>query len=152
MPRPKTWRPANRRALVLPAIAAATALCLAALSPASASNRAMMHSGMQPVNVSVSYNSQFPIADLSEDAVSKAQREGRVMLYRLARSECKLLLSTIAKSCRLTHLNVSTQIQDPGHSNPPRLYINSSATFQITLKGDAGAWDDEDDSDDDAEE
>ena len=147
MLRSQTSRPA-----LLPAIALAAAVSVMALTPASASNRAMMHAGMQPVNVSVSYNSHFPIADLSDEAVSKAQREGRIMLYRLARSECKLLLSTIAETCRLSHLNVSTQIQDPGHSNPPRLYINSSATFQITLKDRPGELEHEDDSDDDAQE
>jgi len=43
------------------------------------------------------------------------------------------LKETIAKTCRLTNLNINTQIQ---HHNPaqPMLYVNGNANFSINLK------------------
>ena len=57
-------------------------------------------------------------------------------VYRLGRDECALLKETIAKTCRLTNLNINTQIQQ--HNNqPPRLHINGNANFTISLKEEA---------------
>ena len=92
--------------------------------------------GSQPVNVSVGFSTQVPLPDLSEETLAAAQRAGREYVYRLGRSECVLLKAIIAKTCRLTNLNINTQIQQhiPGQ---PLLSINGNATFTISLKGDA---------------
>ena len=47
--------------------------------------------------------------------------------------------AVIAKTCRLTSLNVNTQIQQQYHNAAqPRLHINGNASFTIGLKDDEG--------------
>ena len=124
-------------------LAALALLAGLALAPAAAPAEATMmtpYGGAQPVNVNVSFNSYVPLADLDEAAVNAAQKAAREHLYRLGREECALLKAVIAETCRLTNLNVNTQVQQQYHNNVPRpqLYINGSAGFSITLKSDAG--------------
>ena len=124
------------RFFVLPALALLAGLALApAAAPAEASNLALIHGG-QPVNVSVGFNTQMPLPDLSEATLAAAQKAGREYLYRLGREECALLKAVIAKTCRLTSLNVNTQIQQQRHNAQPMLHINGNATFTIGLKDD----------------
>lgn len=117
----------------LPAMALLAALLLApGAGPAEASILAPFD-GAQPVNVSVGFNTQVPLPDLSDETLATAQRAGREYVYRLGRDECALLKATIAKTCRLTNLNINTQIQQ--HNNAqPLLYINGNASFTINLK------------------
>ncbi len=124
------------RILALPTMALLAALVVApGAAPAEASILAPFDGG-QPVNVSVGFNTQVPLPDLSEAALATAQRAGREYVYRLGRDECALLKETIAKTCRLTNLNINTQIQQ--HNNPPpRLHINGNANFTIGLKEEA---------------
>jgi len=127
------------RIFALPAVALLAGLVLApGAAPAEATIMALAHGG-QPVNVNVGFNTQVPLPDLSEETLAAAQRAGREYVYRLGREECLLLKAIIAKTCRLTNLNINTQIQQ--HNNPatPLLYINGNATFTIGLKdGQAG--------------
>ena len=126
------------RIFVLPAVALLAALVLApGAAPAEASVLAPFPDGGQPVNVSVGFSTQVPLPDLSEETLATAQRAGRAYVYRLGRDECALLKATIAKTCRLTNLNINTQIQQ--HNNPglPLLYINGNANFTISLKDEA---------------
>ncbi len=122
------------------ALAALALLAGVSLGPAAASAEAsilaLTHGG-QPVNVSVGFNTQVPLPDLSEATIAAAQKAGREYLYRLARGECALLEAVIAKTCRLTNLNVNTQIQQQRHNAAqPLLHINGNATFTIGLKDD----------------
>ncbi len=129
------------RIFALPAVALLGALTLApGAVPAKASIMAPFDGG-QPVNVSVGFSIQVPLPDLSEAALATAQRAGRAYVYRMGRDECALLKATIAKTCRLTNLNINTQIQQ--HNNPslPLLYINGNANFTISLKDDAPTGD-----------
>ncbi len=125
------------RFFALPALALFAGLTLApAAASAEASILALTHGG-QPVNVSVAFNTQVPLADLSEAALTAAQRAGREYLYRLGREECALLKAVIAKTCRLTNLSVNTQIQQHHHNAAqPLLHINGNASFTIGLKDD----------------
>ncbi len=126
------------RFFVLPALALIAGLSLApAAAPAEASFLAPPFGG-QPVNVSVGFNTQVPLPDLSEETLAAAQKAGREYLYRLGREECVLLKAVIAKTCRLTNLNVNTQIQQQRHNAQPMLHINGNATFMIGLKDDEG--------------
>ena len=122
------------RNIALPVVALLAGLVLAPrAAPAEASIMAPFDGG-QPVNVSVGFSTQVPLPDLSEETLATAQRAGRAYVYRLGRDECALLKATIAKTCRLTNLNINTQIQQ--HNNPglPLLYINGNANFTISLK------------------
>ncbi len=130
----------NRRRLPFAPLAAlcavALAITLGAPSPASASGRMMSLHGSQAVNVNVSFNTEVPLPDLTEATIAATQEEGRRFLYRLGRAECAVLKEVIAKTCRLTNLNVSAQLRTHNAAQPPRLYLNGSASFAITLKDD----------------
>ncbi len=127
----------NLRFLALPAVALLGGLMLApGAAPAEATIMAL-NLGNQPVNVSVGFNTQVPLADLSEETLTAAQKAGREYVYRLGRDECALLKAVIAKTCRLTNLNVNTQIQQHHHNAAqPLLHINGNASFTIGLKDD----------------
>ncbi len=119
----------------LPAMALLAGLVFApGLAPAEASIMAPFPVGAQPVNVNIGFNTQVPLPDLDEATLAAAQRAGREYVYRLGRDECTLLKETIAKTCRLTNLNINTQIQQHNPGQPPRLHINGNATFTISLK------------------
>jgi hypothetical protein len=128
------------RFFALPVMALLAGLVLApGAAPAEATIMALPH-GSQPVNVNVGFNTQQPLADLSEASLAAAQRAGREYVYRLGRDECALLEAVIAKTCRLTNLNINSQIQQYSHPGAPQLHINGNATFTISLKDDeAGA-------------
>jgi hypothetical protein len=104
-------------------------------APARASIVALPH-GAHPVNVNVSFNTQVPLVDLSEETVTAAQRSGRKYVYRMGRDECAILKTVIARTCRLTNLNINTQVQQHNPAQPPRLHISGNATFTISLKED----------------
>ena len=129
----------KRRFLTSPALAvlAATTLSLIAVLPASATSLAMPLHGAQVVTVNVSFSTQVPLADFSEETLAASQKSGRSFIYRLARGECAVLKTIIAETCRLTSLNVSTQIQRHNQQNPVMLYINGNANFSVGLKSDA---------------
>jgi hypothetical protein len=90
--------------------------------------------GAQPVNVNVSFNIQMPMDNLDEAAIVKAQKQGRALIYRLARNECEVLLEEIAETCRLTGLSASTQIPQVHHMNPLYINLSGNAQFAISLK------------------
>ena len=127
----------ERRFPSIPALAAlaATTLLLTAVLPASATVRSMPLYGAQVVNVSVGFNTQVPLPDLSEETLAATQKTGREFIYRMARDECAVLKAIIAETCRLTSLNISTQLQRHNQQNPVMLYINGNASFSIGLKG-----------------
>ena len=85
------------------------------------------------VNVSVSFNSQTPLTETNDKAIAAIQKMGRKLIYKMAREECATLRNTIAETCQLTNLNVSSQLRHQ-HNQPNSLYINGSAQFSITLK------------------
>ncbi len=129
----------KRRFPTSPALAvlAATTLSLITVLPASATSLAMPLHGAQVVTVNVSFSTQVPLADFSEETLIASQKSGRSFIYRLARDECAVLKTIIAETCRLTSLNVSTQIQRHNNQNPVMLHINGNANFAIGLKTDA---------------
>ena len=127
-------RKENRyKSALLSAIAIAGVMSLSAL-PASGSLRAAGYTSNTTVNVNVSFNSHLPITRTDDEALADLQTEGRKRVYGMAARECTFLLNSIASSCRLTGISVSTQIQHQNGANPPMLYLNGSAQFAITLK------------------
>ncbi len=127
------------RNFALPVVALLAALTLAPGATVAEASIMAPFDGSQPVNVSVGFSTQVPLPDLSKETLATAQRAGREYVYRLGRDECALLKATIAKTCRLTNLNINTQIQQ--HNNPglPLLYINGNANFTISLKDEDAA-------------
>lgn len=108
-----------------------------ASSTAVGSQRALVIPGDRLINVNVSLNMQVPLASDDQESLAAAQKEGRKMIYNLAVTECPILQQTIAATCVLKSLNVSTQIRSQNNTAALSLYLNGSAQFSITLKGDA---------------
>lgn len=100
--------------------------------PASA--RQMSLSAAPFVNVSVGVSIQIPLAEESEETLASKQQDARKFIYRMASKECATLKETIAKTCRITNINISSQIRDQGGQRPSKLYLNGNAQFSITLK------------------
>ena len=115
------------------------ALAVLALTqlPSTAAAQSMPFPPARVVNVSVNFSTQVPLPDLSEEAIAESQKSGRLSLYRLARDECDVMKTVIAEACRLTNMNISTQIQNYNNQNPVLLYVNGSANFTISLKDEA---------------
>ena len=86
------------------------------------------------VNVNVSFDMQLPLADDDTKTLSEAQTRGRKMIYKQAVAECPVLLETIAASCSLTRLNVSTRLNRRDRNRDQFLRLNGNAQFTITLK------------------
>ncbi len=131
------------RSLMVPVLAGAAILALPAttmapmLSPASASMRSSLMQGPEIVNVNVSFNSQVPLVDTSDEAIARTQKTSRRFIYRMAVRECAVLKETIAETCRLTNLSVSTNVQHRSGNNPVMLNLNGNAQFAISLKSDS---------------
>ncbi len=124
------------RSLMVPVLAGAAIVALpaSAIAPASASMRSSLLQGSEIVHVNVSFNSQLPLADTSDEAVTRTQKKSRRFFYRMAVRECAVLKETIAETCRLTNLNVSTNVQQRSGNNPVMLNVNGNAQFAISLK------------------
>lgn len=118
-------------------IVAAAAVTFTAFSP-SVSREAVARSSAfragQFVNVNVGFNTQIPLPDTGEPTLLRSQQSGRNFIYRMAAKECTILKETIAKTCRLTNLNISAQIRDQNNRGPIKMHLNGNAQFAITLK------------------
>ena len=70
-------------------------------------------------------------------AIDNAEESGRKIVYERAGQECKLLLETLATTCKLQSLNVFANIQNHqfrGDSGDVDINTNGSAQFWITTK------------------
>jgi len=125
--------------LIVPVLAGAAIITLSTtmIPPASASMRSSVLQGHEFVNVNTSFNSRTPLTNTSDDAIANTQRTGRRFIYRMAVKECAVLKETIAETCRLTNLNVSTNVQHPSGNNPVMLNLSGNAQFAISLKSDS---------------
>ncbi len=54
-------------------------------------------------------------------------------MYERAARECDDMRATIALTCSITNIGVSTSI-NRNYGQPPSIYVNSSVTLQVTLK------------------
>jgi hypothetical protein len=118
-------------AMRLTALLIATCLPTAALAQDTAGSTAP---GLVPgiyFNSSISINLPLTAADR---AGKTAEEDAyRLSLYERALKECDALTTTVAKSCEITAVNVSTQVNaNPGQ--PDYLYATASITMQVDLK------------------
>lgn len=129
----------HRRLTPLVAFAAA-GLAFAGIG-AAAEARSFSVQDAGNVSVNVSFNTQMPLADMSDKTMAETQRRGRVFVYNMVKQECETLLATIAATCRLVNLSVSAQVRNQNNTNPIYIYLNGNARYMITLKesGDAPA-------------
>ena len=87
----------------------------------------------QPIQVSASFSAQVVTAGDNEALIAQQERTLKRSMYERAARECEDLRSTIALTCAITNMNVSSQINRT-YGQPPTLYVNSSVSMQITLK------------------
>src|SRR5262245_44831588 len=88
---------------------------LACASPAFAAGEA--------ISVNTSFNLQMPAAGSTDTAVTDQERSLKRSLYERAARECDDLKASIALTCQITGINVSTQIsRNPGA--PPQIYVS----------------------------
>jgi hypothetical protein len=86
-----------------------------------------------PVSVNISYTINAPLVATTPDAVTAEDRQYRKAMYERAAGECEDLLATIAASCQITNIGVSTQVNRyPGQ--PATIYVSTNVTMQIALK------------------
>jgi hypothetical protein len=86
-----------------------------------------------PVSVNISYTINAPLTAMTPEAVTAEDRQYRKAMYERASGECADLLATIAASCQLTNIGVSTQVNRyPGQ--PATIYVSTNVTMQIALK------------------
>ena len=114
-----------------------TAIAAWAVGSASVPAAARSAHGTNDVKVSVSFNMQVPLADTSEASIAEAQKDRRKLIYQVLSRECSVLKELIADTCRLTNVNVSTQVRSHRQNQPLFLHLNGSAQFSITQKKDA---------------
>jgi hypothetical protein len=116
-------------------LVAALALCS---SPVLAQN---LDTGNGEIRVNASLMMSQVISTADKSALTDAQTAARKNAYELAGGECKLLLDTIARECRLESLNVSSNLQNQFFRGDPSnmvLNTNSNATFRIVPKQQSG--------------
>lgn len=87
----------------------------------------------QTIQVSASFSAQVLASSENEALLATQERTLKRSMYERAARECDDLRATIALTCAITNMNVSTQI-NRGYGQPPTLYVNSSVTMQVTLK------------------
>ena len=115
--------------------AALTTLIATLAFPALAQDTGeMTMSGMPPgvaFNTSISINA--PLTGLDPAAKAAEEDAYRKSLYTRSVGECAVLTETVAKSCVVTGVNVSTQINsNPGQ--PDYLYATANILMQVELK------------------
>lgn len=85
------------------------------------------------IMVTSSLSLNLPLAGADRAARQAEEDAYRRDLYTRSADECQVLLDSIAKSCAITAINLSTQINsNPGQ--PEYLYVSSSITMQVALK------------------
>jgi hypothetical protein len=120
--------------IAIVATLAVTSLSAGNILPAAAIARSLPLKAGQFVNVNVGFSTHVPLPDVDEQTLIDKQQTGRTFIYKMASKECAILKATIAKTCRLTNLNVSAQIREQYNQTPIELYLNGNAQFVITLK------------------
>jgi len=112
----------------------ALAVLLAAAAPAMAEDRSQTAPpNPGPLTVSVSYSLNAPLTSTAPEDVAEQDRSFRRAMYERAVGECEDLLATIAASCTIGSINVSSQVNVfPGQ--PPTIYVSTNVSMQVTRK------------------
>ena len=87
----------------------------------------------ETIQVNSSFNAQILVANETEPQIQEQERSLKQSMYERATRECELLRASIALSCRITSIGVSTQF-NRSHGNPPTFYINANISMEVTLK------------------
>jgi hypothetical protein len=87
----------------------------------------------QSIWVNTSYSAQEPVSGESDAKIGDQEKTLKRSMYERAARECDDLKATIALSCQVTNINVSTQInRNPG--TPTQIYVSANVQMQVTTK------------------
>ena len=120
---PAEWSSQQREISMRSAVIAAALVLTAA--PALAAG--------QTIQVNASFNSQVIVTDDNESKILEQEKTLKRAMYERAARECDDMRATIALTCSITNISVSTSI-NRNYGQPPSVYVNSSVTLQVTLK------------------
>jgi hypothetical protein len=85
------------------------------------------------VSVNTSYNFSGPMVAKTVEEAAAEDQSYRKQMYALSAKECSDLLATIATTCEVANISVSTQIsRSPGMAD--QMYATGSVTLQVELK------------------
>jgi hypothetical protein len=124
----------TNNAFIFTSLLTVAVFCGLASTSSQGEARSIAAAASASVNVNVSFDMQMPLADDEMNTLSDAQIRGRKMIYKQAVAECPVLLETIAASCSLTRLNVSTRLHRRNNNQDQFLHLNGNAQFAITLR------------------
>jgi hypothetical protein len=89
------------------------------------------------IRVNSNFNISEPIFITDKASLTELQTGARKVIYEIASKECKLLLETIARECRIESINVNSNVQNQNfRGDPSTLFLNTSANsiFRIVPK------------------
>lgn len=96
-----------------------------------AANVTAVASSGTPFNTSISLN--LPLTATDSAGRLAEEDSHRKAIYARSVRECDLLLDSVARTCVITGVSVSTQItSNPGQ--PDYLYVSSNISMQVELK------------------
>jgi hypothetical protein len=100
--------------------------------------RALPPSQRIDIRINSNFNISEPVANIADKvALSEMQAATRQAIYEIAGRECKLLLETIARECRLEQLNINSNFQSQnfrGDLSNPMLNTSANSVFRIVPK------------------
>ncbi|MBC8038690.1 MAG: hypothetical protein H7X89_15900 [Rhizobiales bacterium] len=89
--------------------------------------------GGQTVQANASFSAQIVATTDNDAEITQQEKNLKRAMYERAARECTDIMASVATSCSITGINVSTQI-NRNYGQPPTIYVNSSVTMQVTLK------------------
>jgi len=88
---------------------------------------------VRPFGVNTSYSVQVPVSGETDTQFTDQEKSLKRSMYERAARECDDLKATIALTCQITSINVSTQItRNPG--TPSQVYVSANVQMQVTVK------------------
>ncbi len=84
--------------------------------------------------VTVTFTFPVPLETDDAEQQQKAMQQARRRLYEIADGECRLLLATIANQCRLSRVNVHSNLNRRGADASRQASMSATATYRIELK------------------
>jgi hypothetical protein len=88
------------------------------------------------IRVTSNFNISEPVAPGDKASLTELEAAARKTIYEIAGGECKLLLETIARECRIESLNVNSNVQSQNFRDPSSSVLNTSSNsvFRIIPK------------------
>lgn len=87
----------------------------------------------QTIQATASFSAQIVAAADNDTEITQQEKNLKRAMYDRAARECTDIMASVAISCSITGINVSTQATR-NYGQPPAIYVNSSVTMEVRLK------------------